>query len=185
MKIALIIIGIFVAIIAIVAGACGISYISAYNMGNTMENTITATYDNNKNILAQYGNKVIEASQVTEMRRDDVTKVITAAMEGRYGDNGSKAVVQMIKEQNPSLDASVYIQIQRIVEAGRNDFQNGQTKLIDQKRVYQTVLGSFWSGTWMRIAGYPKIDLTKYEIVSTDKANAAFDTKIETPMKLR
>lgn len=181
MKVAL---SLLVGLVAI-CGIVAISYISAYNFGNRMEMLLTATLDNNRNILAQYGNRVAEAAQVTEMQRDDLTAVITAALEGRYGDDGSRAVFQFIQEQNPQIDSSVYVQLQRIIEAGRIEFQNSQTVLLDQKRIYQTGLGSFWQGTWLSVAGYPKTDLSKIEIVSTVRANEAFDTKVEEAIKLR
>jgi hypothetical protein len=182
MKTGLIIAGI------VVAGAIGIgavSYISAYNTGNRLERVIVATDENNRNILAQYGNRIAEAAQIPSMQRDDLTAVVTAALEGRYGDDGSKAVFQFIQEQNPQIDSTVYIQLQRMVEAGRIEFAAAQTKLVDQKRVYETALGSFWQGTWMTVAGYPKIDLAEYQIVSTTRADEAFKTGVEEPMQLR
>lgn len=172
-------------LVVAVGGIVAISYISAYNFGNRMETLLTATMDNNRNILAQYGNRVAEAAQVTEMQRDDLTAVVTAALEGRYGEDGSQAVFQAIQEQNPQIDSSVYVQLQRIVEAGRIEFQNSQTVLLDQKRVYETGLGSFWQGTWLAVAGYPKTDLSKITIVSTVRANDAFDTKLEEAIQLR
>jgi hypothetical protein len=72
-----------------------------------------------------------------------------------------------------------------MVEAGRIEFAAAQTKLVDQKRVYETALGSFWQGTWMTVAGYPKIDLAEYQIVSTTRADEAFKTGVEEPMQLR
>ncbi len=162
----------------------GISYVSAYNTGNRLEQSLKATYENNRNILAQYGNKIAEAAQVPAMQRDDLTAVVTAALEGRYGDDGSRAVFQFIQEQNPQIDSTVYIQLQRMIEAGRNEFTAAQTKLTDQKRVYETALGSFWQGTWMSVAGYPKINLEEFKIVSTARADEAFETGIEEPLQL-
>lgn len=162
-----------------------VSYISAYNVGNRLEQEIKATYKDNENILAQYGQKVVETAQVSDMYRDDVIKLTEAAIQGRYGADGSKAFFQALTEQNPTLDPAIYVQIQRVIEAGRNDFQSGQSKLISQKKVYETNLGSFWTGTWMTFAGYPKIDLAQYDIVSTERATVAFETKREEPIKLR
>lgn len=182
MKTVLLIVGIFGGALV---GTSAISYISAYNTGNRLERAIVATDENNRNILAQYGNRVAEATQVPALQRDDLTAVVTAALEGRYGENGSRAVFQFIQEQNPQIDSTVYVQLQRMIEAGRIEFASAQTKLVDQKRVYETALGSFWQGTWMGIAGYPKIDLTEYQIVSTGRANSAFEAGIEEPMQLR
>lgn len=180
------IIGLTVGAIAIGAISVGaISYISAYNTGNRLEQTIVATYENNRNVLAQYGNRVAESAQVPAMQRDDLTQVVTAALEGRYGSDGSQAVFQWIQEQNPQIDSSVYVQLQRVIEAGRIEFQNSQTILVDQKRIYETQLGSFWRGTWMNIAGYPKINLDEYQIVSTTRADDVFEIGTEEPIQLR
>lgn len=162
------------------------SYVSAYNYGNEMEKTLSAVRDNNKNILAQYGQKVQEAAQVPGMQRDDMMKVVVAALEGRYGADGSKATFQWIQENNPNIDSSVYVKIQQIIESGRNEFQNGQTRLIDVKRSYETSLGYFWTGTWMRVAGYPKINLAEFVAVSTERADSVFKNgKEDGPLQLR
>lgn len=175
-----------VAAIVIVLGALAVSYISAYNTGNRLETTIKATYANNQNILAQYSQKVMEAAQVPSMMRDDITKVAKAAIEGRYGEGGSKAVLQAITESNPQIDSAVYRQLQQIIEGGRTEFQTSQTRLIDQKRVYEEALGSFWTGMWMRIAGYPKINLADYKVITTDRTENTFKAgKEEAPLQLR
>jgi len=179
---ALVVVGIsFLGILGIVA----MSYISAYNTGNRLENTIKATYEDNQNVLAQYGNRIAEAAQIPAMQRDDLAAVVTAALDARYGEEGSKAMFQFIQEQNPTIDSTVYTQLQRMIEAGRIDFANAQTRLIDQKRVYETALGSFWGGTWMRIAGYPKINLDEYDIVINARTEEAFQTGKEEAIQLR
>lgn len=173
-------------VIAVIIGVLVMSYISAFNTGNAMEQTLKATYTNNQNILAQYSQKVMEAAQVPDMARDDIVKVAKEAMQGRYGTEGSRAVFQMITEQNPSVDPTLYRQVQQIIEGGRTEFQNAQTRLIDQKRVYETALGSFWQGMWMRIAGYPKVNLADYKVITTDRTERTFQAgKEEAPLQLR
>lgn len=155
------------------------SYISAYNEGNRLERQLVSLMDNNRNMLAQYGQRLQEAAQVPALLASDLTELFSSANESRYGADGSQAAFQWIQEQNPNLDPAVYLQVQRIIEAGRLDFERAQTRLIDVRRVYETQLGSFWRGTWLRIAGYPKIDLSTIRIVSTDRANQAFETGVE------
>jgi hypothetical protein len=172
--------------IGLVVAACFASYVSAFNYGNQMEQSLAASQTDNRNIFAQYGQKVAEVAQVPAMYRDDLEKVVTAAIEGRYGEGGSRAAFQWIQEQNPTIDASLYKSIQQVIEAGRSNFENGQRRMIDLRRQYQTKLGSFWFGLWLRIAGYPKVDLAKFDIVSTDKANAVFEAGKEiAPIQLR
>lgn len=169
----------------LVVAVLGGSYISAYNEGNRMEQDITATYANNQNILSNYTEKVLEASQVTDMMRDDMVKVVKAALESRYGDAGSKAVFQAVQEHNPQVSERLYSQLQDIIKAGRDEFQDNQTRLIDQKRAYNQALGSFWQGAWLKTAGYPRIKLDDYKVVLSDKTRQTFQTGTDSPIQLR
>jgi len=174
--------------LGIVAGIIGFGFMmwsGIYNQANSYEKTIVAKHESLKNILAQYQNKIIEMVQVPEMYKEDVKEVITAAVQGRYGQDGSKAVFQMLKEQNPSLDVSVYAKIQNTIEAGRDRFTNEQNVFIDQKRGYETVLGTFVTGSIMKLQGWPKITLADYKIVTNEQTEESFKTGIDKPMKLR
>lgn len=169
-----------------VIGLLIMSYISNYNYGNEAENQIKAEYSNMENILAQYSLKVSEAAQVPEMKVEDLSRVTKEALSGRYGPNGSQAIMQWIQENYPgNVTDALYVQIQQIIEAGRDKFENTQTKFIDTKKVYETNLGYFWKGLWLRIAGYPKINLNDYKIISSEHAVEAFEKGVDTPVKLR
>lgn len=161
------------------------SYISAANYGNRMENQLLTKVENNQNIYANGTQKIIEIAQVPTMYVDDLTKVTQAAIGGRYGADGSKAVFQMLKEQNPQLDASMYKKIQQVIEEFRNEFQNNQTQMLDIRNTYKTALGTVWQGMWLKFAGYPKTDLSKFDIVTTDKAADTFKTHRDTGVQLR
>jgi len=75
--------------------------------------------------------------------------------------------------------------LQRMIEAGRDEFASAQTRLIDRKRAYDTALGSFWQGKMMASAGYPKIELDDFNIVTNVRTEGAFETGVEEPMTLR
>lgn len=173
-----------VAAVIVVGGIA--SYISFANYGNQAEVQIKAKYRDNENVYAQGVQKIVEIAQVPSMYVDDVTKVTTAAIQGRYGADGSKAVFQMLREQNPRLDASLYTKIQQVIEAFRNEFKNAQTALLDRCATYETQRGYVWSGFWLKMAGYPKMDIEKMcAIVTTDKAAQTFETKRDTGIQLR
>lgn len=180
--IALIVVGLLVAgIIAVV-----MMFVSAGNKANRLEKGLEATWQSNQNILSNYGQKVLEAAQVPEMMRDDLIKVARAALEGRYGSDGSKQVMLMINEQNPVLSPKLYENLQVIIEAGRNEFKVGQDRLIDQRRGYETILGQIPDGFFMRTMGYPKQDLSKFKPVITDSVARTFETGRESaPIQLR
>lgn len=184
-RIGLVIMGGVVAFFAMIALIGVGSYVSAANYGNRMEKTIQATWENNENVLAQYSNRIAEMAQVPEMQRDDLKEVYRDAMTGRYGQDGSKAVFQWLQEQNPQLNNEIYTRLQVSMESGRKDFEVAQTTLIDQKRSYETELGFVWRGFWLRVAGYPKIDLSKYKVITNNYANEAFETGVENGLTIR
>jgi mevalonate pyrophosphate decarboxylase len=119
------------------------------------------------------------------MYTDDLKKVVTAAIQGRYGDKGSQATFQWIQEQNPTVDPSMYKKIQQVIEAFRNEFQQAQTEMLQMRNNYENALGYVWQGMWLSLAGYPKIDLAQFKIVTTDKARQTFETKRDTGIQLR
>jgi uncharacterized protein (UPF0333 family) len=183
MKLSASILGLGLALLIVLV--CGMNYVSYANYGNRTEKALLAKVENNENIYAQGTQKIIEIAQVPTMYVDDVTKVATAAISGRYGADGSKAVFQMLREQNPTLDSSMYTKIQQVIEAFRDEFKNNQTQMLDMKRSYETSLDNVWGGMWLHMAGYPKTDLHKFDIVSTDKAAETFKTHRDTGIQLR
>jgi len=162
-----------------------VSYISAANYGNRAEKQLDAVWVDNQNVLAQYTLKVQEAAQIPEIYKNDLKEVVSAALQGRYGPDGSKGVFQWLKEANIPFDNAVYTKMMQIIEAGRNDFQKEQTRMIDVKRSYETELGYVWRGFWLRQAGYPKLDLAKYKPVLAADTAKAFELGQQAPLQLR
>lgn len=150
------------------------TYVSAYNRANAHEQGLKQARSNSEMIFANYGPMIMEAAQITEMQRDDLVAIFTGANEARYGADGSKAVMQWLTEQNPNLDQKTYVKVQQMIEAGRAEFKTSQTMMLDRKRAYETELNSFMTGAMMRFAGYPKLDLESFKIVSTAEADRAF-----------
>lgn len=179
-----ILISTLVGVVALV-GILAVSYIGAHNKANRLEQGIIAAYTDNQNVLANYSEKIMTAAQIPAMQRDDLTQVVTAALDARYGEEGSQAMFQWIQEQNPQIDSTVYTELQRMIDAGRDDFAVAQRRLIDQKRVYETALGTFWGGMMMRVAGWPRIDLDEYDIVVNNHTLETFETGVEETIKLR
>lgn len=170
--IALAVIGIFV-VMGIVFFS---SFVSAKNYGNATEVRLKAKYQDNENVLSSGYQQLKGVAGVTAMARDDQIAIFRAAVTGRYGGEGSKAVFQAITEHNPIQDPQLYRKVQQVVESTQKEFQASQTAMLDIKRSYETALGSFWQGMWLNLAGYPKVDLDKYRMITSDGAAEAFST---------
>jgi len=163
------------------------SYINAHDTAVDFETRIEAQWENNRNVLSQYTLKIEEAIQIPAIYKDDFKEVITSSMNGRYGKNGSRATIQWFKEHSITLPKELYLQIQQIIESGRNHFENEQKKLIDLTRSYKKTSRLFWIGKWMKIAGFPSQDWdwNKYNIVLEETSKTSFETGEAKPIKLR
>jgi outer membrane murein-binding lipoprotein Lpp len=176
------IIGSVVVAFALVSGCSAVSYRNDFI---SAENGLTAQYEKNQNTYSSYFNTVKEMAQVPEMYAKDLKDVYTAAIQGRYGADGSKQVMLFVKEHNPTLDPAMYLRIQTAIASGRAKFESEQNALLDKKRVYldstQRAPGSVFA--WAM--GFPRLDMNKIGIVIDDNTAKAFDTKRAEPIKLR
>ena len=180
-KVILGVIGFFV----IVGLICVFSVIGTFNDCIQMENTIKAQYEVNKSNYDNMWKKFKEAAQVNDMYAKDLKTVYDSAIQSRYGQDGSKAMFQWIKEHNPNFDSSMYRQLQAMIESGRNTFDSNQKMLIDKKQIYETSIGTFPNNIVASIFRFPRINLAEYGIVTSDSTQKAFDTKKAEEIKLR
>ncbi|ACV50109.1 conserved hypothetical protein [Delftia phage PhiW-14] len=184
-KIVLAVVGLLFFGLASLVGLGVMSYIKHNDMGARTEAQLKSTNNASRVQLASMGNKVVEIAQVPEMSKDHILETAKAAIEGRYGPGGSKAVFQAIREVNPTVDPALYVKVQQVIDSERNKFVVSQQAVLDRKAAYETMLNSTWSGIWLKFAGYPKMDLNVIKAVSSDRADQAFDTGKEGPIKLR
>lgn len=175
--------GIIGLIIVVIAGV-GCEACAVHNDCVRQENGLEAQYSQNQNNYANYFNKLKEIAQVPAMYTADLDKLYKTAISGRYGADGSKAVMQFIQEKNPTLDSSLYRKIQSVIEAGRNSFEADQKTLLDKRRVYQNTVGTFPGGALASMEGFPKVDLKKYDPVINADTTAAFQTKQAGPIQI-
>lgn len=162
------------------------SYISANNYGAKVEADLRAARDDNQNILAQYQQKILEVVQVPEMYKEDLKGILTAEMQGRYGSEGSKATFQWLQERALNFDSKLYSNVQDLIAGGRKDFERGQTRMIDIRKGYDAQLGYFWRGMFLRLAGYPKVNMSDFNPITTDRVEETYKNgKESSPLKLR
>jgi hypothetical protein len=145
---------------------------------------LKAQYSQNQNNYSSYFNKLKETAQVPAMYAGDLEKIFADTMKGRYGADGSKAAFSFIQEHNPSIDPKMYVQIQQVIESGRDSFEADQKTLLDKKRIYEVTLAEFPGGSLAHMLGFPKTNLAIYDIVTNDETTKAFATKKAGPISL-
>jgi len=176
--------------VGVVTGVLGViflfSIIGVNNNCITQEATIKAQYGQNQNNYDNMWKRIKEVAQVPSMYTEDLKKVYDSAISGRYGANGSKAMFNWIKEHNPNFDGTLYKQVQQVIESGRLSFADDQKILLDKKRGYETYLNQFPTNViGKNLLGFPKIELAKYDIVTSEETTTAFETKKVDEIKLR
>lgn len=160
-------------------------YVQYNDEAARLESSLEAAHNDAQNVYGNYAATMKEIAQVPDMYSADLEKIVRADVEGRYGADGSKAMMQWIQERQLPFDATLYSRIQDASVAGRREFSNAQTRMLDTKRVYQVALESTVSGFFLRLAGRPKLDLSKYNMVVHSHAQEAFRTGTDTEVKLR
>jgi hypothetical protein len=144
---------------------------SARNKAVSLEERIEAKYVANKSDYDNMWKKFVELTQVSELQANHYKEIYSGLIQGRYED--PKLLFKMVKEDNPKLDSSVYVQIQREISAGRNQFNNNQAALTDMIREYNTFVRQ--SIIMSMVTNRNKIDPNKY-IVTSERTSNAFDT---------
>lgn len=160
--------------------------VSYFNDFNRTEQQVKKFNKDSENYLSNYTLKVQETAQIPDMYKDGLKEVIKGTFEGRYGADGSKAVMQWIQEQNIQFDSSLYKEIQVVISSGRDEFRISQTKKLDICAMYETKLAQFPGSVIASIFGYPRIDLDKTcQVVSDSRTQAAFDAGVQKPINFK
>lgn len=172
--------GVMTCAIAIVIG----SYVSAVNKSASYSANIERFHEQSKNVLSEYTLKIREMAQVPDMYTEALQKHVESTFTGRYGANGSQAMMQWITENNTEFDSSMYRTLQATMESGRNAFGLAQTRKLDICANYKKEFNYFWSGFWLKMTGsiYPSDTCS---IIIDSETASQFQTGIAEVINLR
>lgn len=178
-----------VSIILVAVIAVGLGFLASMwsysNQATKAEVNIGRFDSDRQNVLSAYTLKIKEMAQVPDKYKADLQDVIKATFEGRYGADGSKAVFQFIQEKNLNLDSKLYQNLQVAMEAGRNNFQLAQTKVIDACANYEGLRNYVVSGFFVELAGFPKKNIGKLcQTVVDVQTKQTFESGVAEAIKL-
>jgi hypothetical protein len=177
MKVAGIVVGVLFLIIGGVAGALFLGYQSMHDTAITFENDIKALNTKSENVLSTTTIKIQDAVGLNKQYTNSLKEVVQAAVEGRYGKNGSQATMQWIQEQNPTVDSKLFLKVHDIIDGGGSEFKISQDRKIELCTQYETTRDYLVRGWLLKMAGFPKKDvLTMCRIVSDEATQNAFAT---------
>jgi hypothetical protein len=140
----------------------------AVALDERIESQLTANKSNYDNMWKKF----LEITQVSELQAKQMKDVFLGLIEGRYKD--PNLLFKMVQEDNPKIDSSVYVQIQREISAGRNTFDNNQKAISDMVREYNTFVQQ--KVIMAAVTGRIRKDSNKY-IVTSDKTENAFSER--------
>lgn len=183
MKLGLIIAGAIAALLLIVGFGCAANYISTRQGYIVYENNISAQDKEMQNVDTEITNSLITQGLSAKEYGKLVKDAITAANTGRYGADGSKAMMQWIKEQNPTIDASIFKKIMVAAESGYAKFAAAQRKKIDMARVYKNAIETkqqipVWGG--FVTSGFPRKPWSEFEsIIVSESTGETWKTGVK------
>lgn len=180
------ILGIILSVVLLAAIGFGFTLVSYNNTAVTYENNIKKFDKESQNTLSNYTSKLQEKAQVPDMYVQDLGSIVDKTFKGRYGEDGSKAMFQFLKEAMPNFDSSLYKELQITMEAGRNEFKLSQSRKLDICTQYETMTGKFPANILFGIVGkgYQNVE-QRCRILVDAATTIKFDTGVDSAIKLR
>jgi hypothetical protein len=120
---------------------------------------------------------IAQSAEIKESYKNDFKEIWTDLIRGRY-EKGAGQVMAWIKEQNPTLDSTIYTKLMTLIEAERHAFEREQGKLSQlsaaETKLYTMIPSKFF------LSGEP----TKIQIISSEKTKAIVESGKEDDIEI-
>lgn len=160
----------FVVLALLVVFIMNISYQNIYER---IDQDIQAQYKKIESNYEKMSRVILQQAGILNKYSTDFREIYKGMMQGRYGKDGSKAMWQWIKEQNPQIDASLYSKLMTTVEAQRTSFDRQQgkvTSMVAESNKMLRVAPSKW---------FVNGEIKEAKIVSSSNTKAIMETGID------
>ena len=111
-----------------------------------------------------------QVAGVADKYTETLKEVVQGTFTGRYGDGGSKAMFQFLKEANPQIDSSIFKQVMATVEVYNAEFAAAQKDLIADSQEHNQIMNRPISGTVLSMLGKRKIEIKLVTSTATENA---------------
>jgi len=150
-----------------------IMWVSYSNSEVRLRNTIVAKQVDNQNEMDAMWKNISQTAQVAEKDRSSLMEIMTGYAQGRTGvGDGSKAIMNWIKEAVPKVSSKVFEKLLNIIVSQRDGFKFRQKELLDLKREHDNLIDTFPSKLF--VGGRGKINVI---IVTSTRTQDSFKTK--------
>lgn len=166
-----------IALVAIVVLLFGTIW-STRSKAIRLKNQIDAQYVTNKSNYDAMWKTFKEATQVTELQTEQFKDAYDALFQGRGNDN---LLFNAIKEQNPTMDNSVYTKLQDIITSNRKTFDKNQKTITDMINNYNSYVQTNFI---MQFMSFEPLNMDDYVVLSS-KTNSAFATGEDDQINLK
>lgn len=151
------------------------------------EEGVKAQWLDNQNQYDSFWKKVQEVAQVPGKYKEDFKELLVAETQAKFGPEGSKAQMQWFQDRQINFSSEMYVKVQNVIEAGRNDFKRSQSELLDKQRRLRSEVRQF-PGSWIaKFTGMPSIlsgKIAPKEDLDGDGRLTALDFPIVTSAKI-
>lgn len=137
-------------ILPMMAPGCG------YNGAVSDEAGIKAQWEDNMNVRDSMVKQIGDAMHIAEADRNSLAEAIQGYMAAQNPVDGRGQFMQWTQNAGVQITSENFSQVISIMEDKRNEFQNGQTRLLDRQRAYKTSLGSLPNGPILNGLGFPR-----------------------------
>lgn len=169
-----------IGLIALMALFSGVWTINAHDTQAALKVQYDAKLvDNN----AQFDNMwktISQIAQIPEAKKNAYKEIFEGYANARTSE-GQGRVMAWIKEQNPTIDLSVYDKLSDRIEANRKEWTGHQTRLVFITEQYNKNLSPLIRGGVLKLMGF---EVLKAEIVTSSHTKKSFSSGLDDDIKL-
>lgn len=152
-------------------------YISMYFSYNGEEvrarNTAEAQIENVGNVLDNMWKNFQEIGGIANHERETAMKLFTEYAGARTAE-GQGRMMAWVTEQNPTLEQTLFLDLQDRLTAGRQEFRNSQTYALDLVRAHKDIVLDPFKSMFLK-----RLDPVEFALVLSDDSRAAAETGVD------